>query len=455
MPDAQELLQQGVTAILEENDLKKARDLIKESIQYDPQNDVAWVWMARTIRDPEKRLKMLERALELNPDNRQTLKIKAELIRRYPKELGGDAGENIAHQATGASTFTPTPGVKTVRDKLTPVEEKQIADLIKKGNNALAQDAEEAIGYWLEALHIQADNPGAFPLIVRQLIQLNYHDDAEELAWRALEAGTPEESIARVIVSLTRRNPDEGKKYDNYMRLAMMPHVPEDLLVELCDEFYQTRGLSQSFDLVSRASASHPDSQKLLTRLAHLYEEARQEETAQDIYKRIVTIDYRSPEGKLADKKLAHVTIPLSDKERGSVLLALREAFGITVLYVLMAWQDAGLNLANLGAARLVGIGISFVAGYILVTGSSSHQQKGVASALGGKIDEASDSQLPSINQATRSVLITIGAIGLAVAFYLVFTDAIGLLLDPVEPTGIPTLEEILEEVEAARLLGG
>jgi len=70
-------------------------------------------------------------------------------------------------------------------------------------------------------------------------------------------------------------------------------------------------------------------------------------------------------------------------------MLAVREAAGFGVLALLMAWQDAGLNLLAIGPARLFGVIMSVLGGYLLITATSSAQQQPLATMLGGVVPPA------------------------------------------------------------------
>jgi hypothetical protein len=69
--DAKELFREGVYAIDENNDIIRGRRLLVESLRLDPHNDVAWLWLARTVLDRNKQRDCLNRALKVNPSNAQ------------------------------------------------------------------------------------------------------------------------------------------------------------------------------------------------------------------------------------------------------------------------------------------------------------------------------------------------------------------------------------------------
>ena len=155
----------------------------------------------------------------------------------------------------------------------------------------------------------------------------------------------------------------------------------------------------------------------------------------------------------------------LSDRERGSVALAWREAAGFGVVYLLLAWQDAGMNLLNLGLNRLLGIIVAVVGGYLLITATSSPQQQPLAKLLGGSVPdkpkrdskpkpgyEENDmkgvveepTDIPIISLPVRLVIGVIGLAVLGVALWLVFGNAITLLLNPVTPPDLPSIYDYL-----------
>jgi hypothetical protein len=149
----------------------------------------------------------------------------------------------------------------------------------------------------------------------------------------------------------------------------------------------------------------------------------------------------------------------LTDRERGSVALAGREAAGFGLIFVFLAWQDAGLNLLQLGVMRWLGVLLGIVGGYLVVTATSSPQQQPIAGWLGGvipdkrKYKKSEDneglieelSEIPMIPPATRLILGVAGAALLVIAAMLVLSVATRLLLDPVMPNDIPTLFDLME----------
>ncbi|MEO8607593.1 MAG: DUF6585 family protein [Chloroflexota bacterium] len=87
--DAKSLFQKGVEAIRDQQDAAAGRKFLQQSLQLEPQNDVAWVWLSYTVSDPQKKLGCLKRALQINPANAQALKLKQKLEKATSPAAGG------------------------------------------------------------------------------------------------------------------------------------------------------------------------------------------------------------------------------------------------------------------------------------------------------------------------------------------------------------------------------
>jgi hypothetical protein len=92
-------------------------------------------------------------------------------------------------------------------------------------------------------------------------------------------------------------------------------------------------------------------------------------------------------------------------------------------------------------------VGLAVFGGYLLITATSSPQQRGLGKLLGGRVPEDSydgeehggviqeETTLPIIPAPVRVVLGVIGFATLAFAFTLVFSTALRLLMNPIEPS--------------------
>lgn len=453
--DAKTLFQQGVDAI-RANNLAEGRRLLAQSLKLNPESDLAWMWISRTFTDdPARRRQALERAVKVNPNNQKA----RELLDR----LNGSDPSVRARRAVPLTT-TAEPSVVGSDGELiqeTPrkrphqpnaTEQRQIATLLKKADLLLAQDDPEgAIEQWVSVLAIQPDHEEAMRNAIKQLVKLNYTEDAKELLWRAIDAGTEHPSIFLTAIDLAKREGDHLQLEQLRQQIVRLPTVDESIINKIADEYLMVRDLPKARATLKDGLETYPENQKLLMKMGNLLEDMGRPSEATIYYNRAAKISLKTKEGKEADKKLSQFAPVLTDRERGSILLATREAAAFGVFYLLLAWQDAGLNLIKLGITRWLGVLLSVIGGYLVVTATSSPHQVPIARMLGGveppkkksesliikqEISGALEepSELAVIPQTLRYILGGIGAVVLLVAFTLVFAEALELLFDPVRP---------------------
>ena len=66
--DVGELLEEAMARV-NAGELSQGRALLEKTLEQDPQNDQAWVWLSGCVEDPRQRRICLEQALNVNPDN--------------------------------------------------------------------------------------------------------------------------------------------------------------------------------------------------------------------------------------------------------------------------------------------------------------------------------------------------------------------------------------------------
>jgi tetratricopeptide (TPR) repeat protein len=477
--DARTLFRDGVTAIREEKDLAKGRDLLVQALRLDPQNEMGWLWLSRTLNDPHKRLQALEKVLRINPHNEQAIqlveRIQAQLTAPKPRPAQSTAQMlTVAadEEAAEAEPPAPSPAPTYLEAKTAPPQPKaadqaRIKALLQQGEERLAaEDVEGAIEQWVRVLELQVDYEEALGKAVRQLSRLKYMDDARELVWRALDAGTQHPSIYLTAIDIARVQGEEGVADELRLKLASLPTADDKIITRLVEYFIKRDRRSDAITVFEKSAERFPKNQALLKQYGDLLMEQGRPTDAMQVYQQVAKLGGSTKEGREADQVLLKHVPALSDQERGSVWLALREASGFGVLALLMAWQDAGLNLLALGPGRLVGVALSVIGGYFLITATSSAQQKPLAAMLGGvspppppppkddfeaaTIVQAAPSQLPQIPVPLRFLIGSIGTVILAIALYLVFSTAINLTRNPdFTDVRVPTIEELIEEAEA------
>lgn len=471
--DADALFRDGVQALKERQDAVAARKLLTQSVKLNPNNDLAWLWLARTLNDKQKQLECVNRALTANPFNERAQMLRDKLIEQLnstynppppPKrpvirDLAAEVVEPLFQEAA------ETDGrPKTMAVPLTAAEAIQVEALLSEGEERLkAGDGEGAIEQFVRVLDIRVDHEVAIGNAVRQLAKLGYNDDVDELLTRALDAGTQSTSIHLTAIDLRRRQGNYAEAEALMEKAIHLPKADDTLALKFVNYFLEAGQPLRAIELLEKALANFPDSQKLLVRMGEVQEEyLNQKNAARYYFEQAARAKTGTKEAKLADKALENYVPIITDRERGSIALAVREAVGVGVVYLLMAWQDAGLNLLALGPVRLLGVILSFVGGYLVVTATSSPQQKPIAAWLGGKVPAPSNkpakeddlrlmggavqdaTALPILPTYLRLFLMAVGAFLLMGALIMVFNKSFVLLRVPVDPF-IPNVEEMMQ----------
>ncbi len=485
--DAQTLFREGITALRDQHDAALAQRLLAQSIKLDPKNDMAWLWLSRTTDDPQRKLQCVERALAINPQNVKAMTLRAKLLIAQQQQQDANQDWRARLDALNAPVSFAEPEIHTAPQpnlppeappaprpaappKPTAQQRQKIDLLLAKAESALAtNDVEGALEEWGRVLDLQVDHPVAMQNAVRYLFKLDYPDVAHDLIWQAINAGTTSVPIYLTGIDIARHQGDQPEADDLRERVALLPNADEDLIDRMIDHFLDEAQPLRAADILERALPAHPNSQKLLLKTGTIYEKVldRKAEALQ-YYERAARIKSGSKAGKTAEKALRDYTPVMTDRERGSIPLALREAVGFGVLFLLLGWQDAGLNLLHMGASRWLGVALSILGGYLVVTALSAPQQQPLAAWLGGSVpknpppppekkvplyEEAplpsgviqQPTNLPIIPAAVRALFALAGAIVLIGAFALVFSVSIQLLQHPVEPY-LPSIYDLITE---------
>ncbi|NDJ63083.1 MAG: tetratricopeptide repeat protein [Chloroflexi bacterium] len=479
MEDAQTLFRDGVRALKQAGDVQRARELLRQSLRLDPNNEQAWLWLAQTTKNPEIQLQCVDRALSINPDQPQAQAARDKICARIEQiNTKGGAAQAVAPAQPGespeptqppAELARPTPSVKLL---LTPKQEKQIKSLLMQAQVFMDQNqAEQAIERWVRVLEIQSDHPIAIQEAVRNLAKLGYMDDGKELLHRAIHDGTTAASIYLTALDIAWRQGDHVEADDLLERIVQMPNASEEMLENAADFFVKFGQPERAREALEAGLARIPDGQKLLFRLGKLYEtDLNDQETAIRYYDRAARVKSGTKLGREADRALENVAPVLTDSERGSFALAFREALGVGVFFWLLGWQDAGLDMLQMGGERWGGVLLAILGGYLVVSATSSPQQQPRASWLGGSVPpprpkpEPTPGQtvieerfsiersleeptaIPMIPMALRVGMGVIGGLVLVAAFILVFSASIDVLRNPVPPY-VPSLDDLIGDL--------
>ncbi len=453
--DAKTLFRQGIAALRDEKDMEKGRTLLTQSLRLDPQNDVAWLWLSRTVTDADKRRQCIERALQINPENEQARALMTKL------QSATATFPTVAVAAPVPENHTPPRKTKEF-SALSGNRQRQIDEHLQQAEALIAANkTEEAIEQWVRVLDLQPDHQVALPNAIKHLAKMNYLDDCHELVMKAVNSGTDHPSVYLTAIDIAKRTHHDGEADDLRLKLAGLPQIDEKHIVKVIDYFTTNGQYHLAAQALDAALVNYPKNQMLLLRRAEVAKEQLNTQEAVQYFERAAQLGTSSKEGKKADEQLSVYLPQLTDKERGSVWMALREAVGFGSVYLLMGWQDAGLDLLRLGPGRIAGVLLSVLGGYLLVTAASSPQQQPIATWLGGSVPEKPKrddvdfeatlaepelaTAIPMIPVAARVLLGVVGAVLLILAFRMVFGTALGLISNP-NPIEfyIPTLDDLL-----------
>lgn len=432
--DAQQYYVRGVAAV-KQGDMVQGRKLLMQSLKIEQNNDKAWLWVAQTIAEPAKKLQCAERALAINPNNPNALKLKASLQRAQPKAKKSDNRAN----------------------------RQQIKVLMREAQTMIDTGRkDDAAEKWVDVLRLQSDHEEAMKLVVAYLVERKMLEDVKVLLYTAVDDDTENATILLSALDFAKQQQDMNRIDALNTKVAALSEVSVNRILRIANEYADDELYDEAVRILRAALVNRPDDEKLLHRMAEIHEVTGREALAMQYYERVANTAVRSKMGRDADKRLAQSVPVLTDNERGSTWLAWREVFGLTLLFFLFAFQDAGLNFATMGAGRWMGVLLSMVGGYLVITATSSPQQVPLAKILGGRlptnnpkvperkvspfasflesmgieVDEESHyvgpiqepSRLPVIPDWIRIVFGLSGAMMLVFAFYLVLPQAIGLL---------------------------
>jgi len=439
--DAQQYYIRGVASV-KQGDMVNGRKQLLQSLKLEPNNDKAWLWISRTIADTDKKLECAERALAINPNNRDAQRLKQQLTQQNkPKRAKNDQ--------------------QRIRKLM------QEADMLVKTNRK-----PEAVDKWVMVLDIQHDHETAMKHAVEYLAARDLMDDVRVLLYNAVDLGTDNAMILLSARDLARTEATLTRYDELCVMISGAEWVTPKQVLSMANDYAKDRHYDNAVRILQNGLKVHIDEPELLHKMAQVHEATGRDTLALQYYERVANSAVRSKIGKEADKRLSQAVPIMSDQERGSAAFAWREVFGIFILFFLFAFQDAGLNVLDMGANRWMGVILSLVGSYLLVTATSSPQQQPLARILGGRLPENNPktperrmnpfaellaslgmqidpenfhvgpihepSRLPVIPEWIRWVFGITGALMLVFAFYLVLTTAIGLLglqelyLDPI-----------------------
>lgn len=442
--DAQTLLKQAARAIRDENNPQQGQALLRQALELDPELDMAWLWLTRTTADPQQQLEFVERALAINPTNEHALKLKARLagvsqpvqqalVRPPSGSSTGSVIRPLAPMGAGALTASDQARLKTLLDQ---------AEAAHKSGKL-----EAALAGWQAVLEIQVDHELAIQRVVSHLWRTQRAIEAREIVWRALESGTTTTTIWLTALDIAERMNDQQQADFLRRKIVQMSNIEDSRIVVLLDRYLNSFQVALAAQFAHLAGEARPTSQEVLLKVGDVLQRVGHEEEAKQYLSQAMELGLHTKAGRQADNLLLDYVPELTETERTSVWLAVREVVGIGLLYLMMGWQDAGLNLLHMGVTRWLGVLLAFVGGYLVVSATSSPHQRMLRwlvktqAASGGNVRSGAIVPLTSLDASSagpdetvftlplsaRVLLGLVGGIILVFAFALVFFQALEL----------------------------
>jgi thioredoxin-like negative regulator of GroEL len=320
-----------------ENRHEEARSVIEALVAWQPQNEAAWLALARMSPDRARQHEALLKVLEINPNNA--------VAQRILQEKFGDRGTPLRQEIEGL-----------------------MAEVI------FAEDWAQAERLYGAVLQLDPTHSEAVNALLRHYAQ------AEE--WQ---------KGFRLLNALRERAPQSDFLVDRQLQFAIRagsldylrsmddvllghPRVTVKDLLKVSELFAKQYQYDVVAALLERASELEPDNQTLLFGLANAYDILKRPAEAKRTRQRIADVDHSSKLGRGMMMRFLEEDpyVPLTMRE--NTLVAVREAVGLLIPLVMLLYLDNRLSL--LGMERLLGLVFGAVGFYLLVTATSSHEQK-------------------------------------------------------------------------------
>jgi hypothetical protein len=162
------LLEQAIAA-LEAGQAAEGQRLLAQVLRQEPNNEMAWLWMAEALAEPERKRYCIQRALASNPDSVEAHQLLAELD-KPPAPIAPPASE------PPAVAFSPAPAAPEA--PLAP-EAPRLPALATEPEKPVAEQLEEAMAL-MERKHIDEG--------VALLKRVVERDPRNEMGWLWLAA---------------------------------------------------------------------------------------------------------------------------------------------------------------------------------------------------------------------------------------------------------------------------
>jgi tetratricopeptide (TPR) repeat protein len=300
---ARELVQQGIAAS-KSGDKRRARELLTQAVQVDPQNEQAWLWLSDTLTDAVFRRICLEKVLAINP---------ASVVAR--RGLGALAERPAVSEppairwppsARAPQEPDPPPASPLDDDPLrdhTSPSPASIPNLLRPSNASPASPPIGSTCLWCGA-HVSSKIVLMCPACDHPL-EFECPDCRESVPLEVRECP----HCGRVMGDFTRQRPaylsDLGEAYRArglpdkalpvYLYLSEMQPQSAPFHLYLSELYDQLEQSEQSAAEAERAVELDPLNPAALYRLGHWYVESGQHDKAGDLAARLTRLQNRSP----------------------------------------------------------------------------------------------------------------------------------------------------------------
>jgi tetratricopeptide (TPR) repeat protein len=320
-----------------ENRHDEARAVIEALLAWQPHNEGAWLALARMSPDRARQQEALLKVLEINPNN--------ETARRILGEKFGNRGVPMRQEIEGL-----------------------MAEVV------FAEDWSHAESLYAQVLQIDPAHRDALNALLRHYAQVGDWQKGFRLL-AALRERAPQSDFLvdrQLQFAIRAGDLDYLRSMDDV--LLEHPRVTVKDLLKVSELFAKQYQYEVVVVLLERASELEPDNQTLLYGLANAYDILKRPADAKRTRRRIADVDHASKLGRGMMMRFLEEDpyVPLTMRE--NTLVAVREAVGLLIPLAMLLYLDNRLSF--LGAERLLGLVFGAVGSYLLVTATSSHEQK-------------------------------------------------------------------------------
>lgn len=202
-----EWMRDGIEAARNNNKII-ARDFFRRVLEVDPNNELAWMWMAQAADRTSDRRQALERVLEINPRNERALQALARLDEEYgytPSASGASMSDSVgsalrSNAQNEAAAEAARQSVELERDWLRPVSRQNMPNELwsrnrRQNNNLLL--------YLLGAVAIAFIGFAVFLLIG----QLDEDEDGDVTPTAVVLSAADQQATAAILALTPSRTP--------------------------------------------------------------------------------------------------------------------------------------------------------------------------------------------------------------------------------------------------------